>query len=162
MRIAQKECDGLMTAADQTARRRWLRVLALTPGDALHGIADARLAGESFTWLRRPESGLVMAQARAGNTGERFNLAEVTVSRCVVRSRYKTVGVGYALGRDLDRIETIAKLDALLQTPRWRAELDAAVVAPLAAALAATETRERLDAESTRVAFYALEPETPR
>ena len=44
-----------------------------------------------------------MVRARAGGTGQRFNLGEATVTRCVVRpdaalTGTQQVGVGYVLG----------------------------------------------------------------
>ena len=46
-----------------------------------------------------------MLRGRIGNKGDRFNVGEVTMTRCVVRHRDDdegavSVGVGYVLGRD--------------------------------------------------------------
>ncbi len=139
-----------------TERREWLGLLAASDGDAIDAAVGDRLASQSFTVLRRPETGLVMARGRIGNTGARFNLAEVTVSRCVVRSTMRTAGVGYAIGHDLAKVELIAKLDALLQVPQWRAVLQHPVLETLRTALAARHARERADAQSSRVRFHEL------
>ena len=43
----------------------------------------------SYTFLRRPEAGLVMLEDRAGNSGQRFNLGEMLITRYVVRLEAK-------------------------------------------------------------------------
>ncbi|MDR1126024.1 MAG: phosphonate C-P lyase system protein PhnG, partial [Deltaproteobacteria bacterium] len=81
-------------------RREWMSALAGAGLEALEGAFDG-LAGElEYTLLRRPEMGLMMMQARTGNTGRRFNLGEVLVTRCLVGLRLKSGGgaaEGYAL-----------------------------------------------------------------
>ena len=70
-----------------------------------------------------------------------------------------TVGVGYVLGRDIERVGWIARLDALLQQPHWRARLMADVVAPLAAALAYERAEAQARTAASRVQFYTLQAE---
>ena len=137
-------------------RSHWLKVLALTPGGTLRNTLGPLIDGESFSLLRRPEVGLVMAQARIGNTGERFNLAEVTVCRCVVRSRLRTAGVGYCIGRDLGKVELIARLDALFQTTEWHDRLRSGLLCTLETLLTQHRRDEREAAESSRVRFHEL------
>jgi alpha-D-ribose 1-methylphosphonate 5-triphosphate synthase subunit PhnG len=66
------------------SRPDWMALLARAPIPVLeaalvpHSVASPR-------WLRAPETGLMMVQGRAGGTGERFNLGEVTVTRCALR-----------------------------------------------------------------------------
>ena len=38
-----------------------------------------------YRMLRWPETGLVMVRGRAGGTGTRFNVGEMTVTRCAVQ-----------------------------------------------------------------------------
>jgi len=102
-------------------RREWLAVLARAPREALAEHASHVLRDVSFDILRKPETGLVMVRARIGNTGDRFNLGESTITRCIVRHHAAdgraTAGVGYVLGRDSDRAVWVASFDALLQQP---------------------------------------------
>jgi alpha-D-ribose 1-methylphosphonate 5-triphosphate synthase subunit PhnG len=99
----------------ETARRRWLSLLAKA------AIADLeaawRDAGGSieFRHLREPEVGLCLVRARAGGTGIRFNLGEMTIARCAVRLATGEIGYGYVAGRSLRHAELVALFDALLQ-----------------------------------------------
>ena len=141
------------------ARRRWLAVLAHAPRERLQAHAQA-LSGQQFEWLRRPETGLVMLRARIANQGDRFNLGEATLTRCVLRHRSPlgtvAAGVGYVLGRDAERAEWVARLDAMLQQPEHHEALLREVIAPLHED---TEARRRVQAArtaTTRVQFVTL------
>ena len=155
--------DATDAAAEVQPRRHWLRVLARARADDLARLARPVLQDHRFEPLRAPEAGLVMVRARIGNTGDRFNLGEATVSRCVLRhqdsSGRATVGVGYVLGRDVERVGWMARLDALLQQPHWRPRLMADVVAPLAAALAYQRADAQRNTDRSRVQFYTLQSE---
>lgn len=138
------------------ARQAWLGVLARAPLAELEA-AWARL-GEApgYTLLRQPEVGLALVQGRAGGTGQRFNLGEMTVTRCAVRDEGGHLGVGYVAGRSPRHAELTAALDALLQEPAWHERVEAAVLAPLREA--AAQRRAETDAETatTRVDFFTL------
>jgi alpha-D-ribose 1-methylphosphonate 5-triphosphate synthase subunit PhnG len=144
-------------------RAEWLRVLALSPPDALQRHAGPVLRDHAFEALRPPEQGLVMVRARIGNTGDRFNLGEATVTRCAVRHRGRDgrlhAGVGHVMGRDTGHAETVAQLDALLQDEALHALLWSGVVEPLQAGLAARRRDEQAQAEASRVRFFTLQPE---
>jgi alpha-D-ribose 1-methylphosphonate 5-triphosphate synthase subunit PhnG len=56
-----------------------------------------------------------MTRGRIGGTGELFNLGEVSVARCTIRSSSDRIGTGYVLGRDGRHAELVAIFDALLQ-----------------------------------------------
>ena len=106
--------------------------------------------------LRGPETGLVMVRGRAGGDGAPFNLGEMTVTRCAVRLADGTVGHAYVAGRDGRQAELAALLDALLQDPVRRPALEAAVIAPLAAAQAAAREAVARRAAATRVEFFTM------
>src|SRR5919109_46754 len=110
----------------------------------------------ALTLLRQPETGLVMARGRAGGTGQRFNLGEITVTRCAVQSADGHVGHGYVAGRDKRKAELVASFDALLQAPARRAALLSQVIEPLAAAQAAARATTARKAAATRVEFFTL------
>ena len=147
-------------------RPAWLALLAQAPRHTLAAHATPVLADHTFHWLRRPETGLSMVRARVGNGGDRFNVGEATVTRCVVThqppSGPATAGVGYVLGRDEERAAWVARLDALLQVPALHPVLAQAVLAPLAAALAQQRAADAARADTSRVQFYTLEPEATR
>lgn len=143
-------------------RREWLAVLAHAPRDALARHAGA-IDGRGFETLREPETGVAMLRGRIGNRGDRFNLGEATMTRCVVRHRgaagQASAGVGYVLGRDTERAIWIARLDALLQQGEHHADLMRDVIAPLRALVAAKRADEAAQAAASRVRFFTLQPE---
>lgn len=151
------------TPEDTTARRAWLSVLARAGTDELRRLAAPIADAQRFDWLRQPETGLVMTRGRIGNTGDRFNLGEATVTRCVVRiadpQGGSAAGVGYVLGRDAQRARWIACMDALLQMSAFHADLMRRVVEPLAALAHERHAAEHAQAASSRVQFYTLQPE---
>jgi len=155
--------DVADVAAPQAARRDWLRVLARARADDLARLAAPVLKDFRFEPLRAPEAGLVMVRARIGNTGDRFNLGEATVARCVVRHRAAdgsvVAGVGHVLGTDTAHAERVACLDALLQRPACHALVMRSVVQPLADLDAQRCAAERAATETSRVRFYTLQPE---
>jgi alpha-D-ribose 1-methylphosphonate 5-triphosphate synthase subunit PhnG len=106
--------------------------------------------------LRGPETGLVMVRGRAGGDGAPFNLGEMTVTRCSLRLEDGVVGHGYVAGRDARQAELAALVDALMQDPARRPALEAAVIAPLAAAQAARRDAQARRAAATRVEFFTM------
>ena len=105
--------------------------------------------------LRAPEVGLVMARARIGGDGRRFNLGEATVTRATVRLDGGETGFAYQLGRDKARARAAAVLDALWQSPSHCAAVEAA----LACVARRVEAERALDARraaATRVEFFTL------
>ena len=156
-----------MTDADQdtagrTLRQHWLAVLAQAPRELLEQHASA-LSGDAFTRLRVPEVGLTMVRARIGNQGDRFNVGDATVTRCVLRHRgidgNLVAGVGYVLGRDEARAEWVARLDALLQQPEHHDALMRDVVSPLADETARRRATAAALTATSRVSFDTLASE---
>jgi alpha-D-ribose 1-methylphosphonate 5-triphosphate synthase subunit PhnG len=138
------------------ARRRWMSVLAQAPRDELEARWSAVTAAPRHRVLRRPEAGLVMARGRAGGTGVRFNVGEVTVTRCAVELDGGAVGVAYVRGRDRRHAELAALLDALLQDPVRHDALEQAIVAPLAAEQAARRRAAAERVAPSRVEFFTM------
>src|SRR5690606_793551 len=102
---------------ERTARQRWMSVLAKARNEELDR-AWAELADKPrWRSLRKPEAGMVMVRARAGGTGGRFNLGEMTVTRCAVQLDGGATGHAYVAGRDGRKAELAALFDALLQDP---------------------------------------------
>lgn len=141
---------------DDAARRRWLSVLARAPAAELEAAWRALGAAPAYTWLRRPETGLVMVRGRAGGDGAPFNLGEMSVTRCALRTADGRVGVGYVAGRDPEQATRVAMADALLQDPAARDGVLAALVEPLARRQAARRDERARKAAATRVEFLTL------
>ena len=144
------------SVTDIDARRRWMSVLAKAEADELEAVWRELPATPDYRILRGPEVGLVMVRARAGGTGTRFNLGEMTVTRCTVELPGGLVGHAYVRGRRPRHAELSAVLDAMLQDPA-RTE---AVAQPVVERLAAAQARRRRVAEAltaaTRVEFLTL------
>ena len=141
-----------MTHTDTAARKGWMGLLAKAP--------PARLAAlmpdlPDHSLLRAPEIGAVMVRGRVGGTGAPFNLGEMTVTRCSVRLACGTVGHAWVQGRDKAHARRAALADALMQTGR-AADVQAAVLDPLAAEAAATRAARAGKAAATRVDFFTL------
>jgi alpha-D-ribose 1-methylphosphonate 5-triphosphate synthase subunit PhnG len=153
--------DTTVTDAHRT-RQRWLSELARARRGDLAELAPPVLAPHAFDTLRAPEAGLVMLRGRIGNTGDRFNLGEATVTRCVTRLQFggfTVAGVGMVLGRDAERAQWVARLDALLQIDACHREIMQRVMEPLAQRRLGREAAEAERTGTSRVQFYTLQPE---
>ncbi len=155
--------NDLPDSTRPAGRADWLRALAQARPDSLERLAAPHLVGHRFETLRAPEHGLVMVRARIGNTGDRFNVGEATVTRCVLRWQpdrgEPLAGVGHVLGRDARHAERVAQLDALLQHPALHDALRRDVIEPLRAERLARIGDERTRTEASRVRFFTLQPE---
>ncbi|WP_110588331.1 phosphonate C-P lyase system protein PhnG [Microbacterium suaedae] len=150
-----------MDTKDRTPadRQRTARVLA--------GATQAELADLWRAWgdgrpeieyLRGPEAGLVMLQARTGGTGDRFHLGEATVTRATVAVRGAgddAVGTAYVLGSHPEHAALAAIFDGLLGSADRERAL-AEVIEPLEHAQAERDRRRRADARSTVVDFFTV------
>lgn len=108
----------------------------------------------AYTWLRPPETGLVMVRARAGGTGVKFNLGEMPVTRCALKTEGGVVGHAYVQGRSHRHAELAALIDAMLLA--GMAEIESRVISPLAQARAARAALAQAQAAATRVEFFTL------
>ena len=98
--------------ADQALRKQRMESLARSSRQELEPFWKEHGQDLPYSYLREPEIGLVMVRGRAGGTGQRFNLGEMTVTRCSVRLSDGTVGHGYVKGRDKRHAELAALFDA--------------------------------------------------
>jgi len=148
-------------------RSGWMALLARAPIDVLEAGLGEHAQAQPH-WLRAPETGLMMVQGRAGGTGERFNLGEVTVTRCALKLRtggadgandsatQSTVGVAYVLGRVHRQARLAAVADALLQNPAHHAELEQRLLAPIRQHLAQQRAQRAAAAQATKVEFFTV------
>ncbi len=145
----------------RTSRSAWIALLARAPLFMMEQTLQPSLAACRIEWLRRPETGLYMVQGRIGGTGERFNLGEVTVTRCALRilemdARPSPVGVAYVIGRQHRQAELAAVADALLQQAAYRDTLEQALLEPVRQYLALQIGRRQAQVQSTKVDFFTL------
>lgn len=147
-------------ASSPAARQIWMALIARAPEAFLEAQLGALAQGE-LQWLRPPETGLLMTQGRAGGTGQRFNLGEVSVTRCVLRpdparTQCTHVGVAYVLGGSHRHALLAALADALLQEPALHAHWDAHLLRPLSEQLSAQAQQRKAQAQATRVEFFTV------
>jgi alpha-D-ribose 1-methylphosphonate 5-triphosphate synthase subunit PhnG len=143
--------------ADLIRRRRDTMAVLADAGTAeiAHALASVgELPGHDE--IRAAESGLVMAQGRIGGDGAPFNLGEVTVSRAAVRLASGETGFGYVLGRDREKARLVALCDALVQSERYRDEVECHVVAPIRGRLDADRRHTAEQVAATKVEFFTL------
>jgi len=142
----------------ESERREWMGLLARAPLALLEAWAT-RQPPRAVSWLRRPETGLVMVRARAGGTGAQFNLGEMTITRCALKLAGAGTGVAYVQGRSARKAEIAALADALLQTAEG-AEVRRELIEPARARQEAEAARQRRKAQATKVEFFTLARET--
>jgi len=136
-------------------RQSWIKLLARAPEQMLES-ALALVPAQSYTWLRRPETGLFMVQGRVGGTGNRFNVGEMTVTRCALKLSCGTAGVAYIQGRSPRRAEMAAMADALLQTDQYRPLIETALLEPVNGYLKDKSQNLARKAQTTRVDFFTV------
>ena len=148
----------------QRERANWIALLARSPLPLLESALQGG-AQVPVQWMRKPETGLMMVQGRAGGSGEPFNVGEVTVTRCVLRwvepdrsgsAEQTYVGVAYVLGRSHRHAQLAALADAMLQDPLARAPLALALLEPIRNHLATRRQQQHSAAQSTRVDFFTV------
>lgn len=137
-------------------RARWMSILAGAEPGAVEAVWASLDPRPTYRMLRPPETGLVMVRGRAGGTGAPFNLGEMTVTRCSIQLSSGPVGHAYVAGRNRQHAECAAVLDALLQDPERRPDLEARVVEPLVKAREARRRELRARAAATRVEFFTM------
>lgn len=153
------EISSALPAA-HAARRRWMSVLAKASAEelekAMPAVETALGALPAYRLIRKPEVGMTMVRARAGGTGQPFNLGEMTMTRCTLRTEDGWVGSAYVAGRSLRQAELAALLDALLQDPARAGQLMALVIDPLARAQHLSRQRRIERSAATKVDFFTV------
>ena len=103
-------------------RPEWISIFSKTNESLLKNSLDHINFKENYDVLLGPEIGSIMIQGRAGGTGDKFNLGEATLTKCIVKFQEKT-GYSYHLGRNLIKSEYGAILDALMQIESYHSKL---------------------------------------
>ena len=145
-------------AADASikARQNWMRLLALISLENLETAWTGLPSRPLYQILRGPEIGLAMVRARAGGTGGQFNLGEMTITRCSIRTEAGYNGHAYIIGRSPKKAELAAVLDAMLQDPDWNALIRSNVLNPLELKLAEEDEQAARKTAATKVNFFTM------
>lgn len=150
--------------AGALTRPQWMRLLALAPEGTLRDLLQPLAQAVSYTFLRRPEAGLLMVEGKTDGT--RFNLGEMFVTRCAVSLSHPPAqagepgrpvqGYAWICGNRPRHAELAALGDALMQLPGYATRLRA----DLFDHLRDLEKQEAAEGERqiapTRVNFFTL------
>jgi alpha-D-ribose 1-methylphosphonate 5-triphosphate synthase subunit PhnG len=140
----------------ETPRQKWMQILADADVADLKAGYDRFGKKISFSWLIRPETGMVMVQARADSTGAPFCLGEMTVTRCMVQVLDSIQGYAMVPGSDHEHAELAALLDALLQMPAFHDRLMATLMGDLKARERQKQQALAREIADTTVEFFTL------
>lgn len=146
----------MTVSMEQSQRQRWMSVLAKAQPKDLEVLWDNLPQKPGWQTLRRPEVGMVMVRGRAGGTGMRFNLGEMTVTRCTVRLDNGMTGHGYVSGRNKRHAELSAVVDAMMQDPDCREDVRDGVVEPLCKMHDDARQAAAVKAGATKVDFFTV------
>ena len=111
-------------------RKSWMSLLATSNKNDLLNLWEQKKINIRYEWLRTPEIGSIMAQGRMGVTGDKFNIGEVTITRCSLKLNCGTIGHSYVQGRSKKKAEISALCDALMQTEMSN-EINKSIIIPL-------------------------------
>lgn len=142
--------------SDNTRRQAWMATLARADISVLEGAWADFTDKPEYSVIRAPETGMVMVRARAGGEGQRFNLGEMSVTRCVVHTAAGVQGHAYIAGRDKRHAILAATFDALLQDPAHHELIEAAVLKPTRTRLAEKRAETTRKVADTRVDFFTM------
>ena len=156
MESATSEATDIPDSGEQALRRDAMAVLAESETAEIATRMAALGELPAHENARQPESGLLMLRGRICGDGSPFNVGELTVSRAAVRLAGNELGFGYVLGRDHEKARLVALCDALLQSARYRENVERCVIEPLKAA---QDSKRKLAVDrtaATRVEFFTL------
>ena len=137
-----------------TADPAWLNARKEALGSDLesNGLAPDDLEPD---YMVPPETGMVMMQARQDGAGPRFNLGEVTVTRCILKIG-GIMGYAMVMGPDLRHAELAALFDALFQMPEAGPILQKTLIPRMRRMKEERRTREAAEVKTSKVEFFTL------
>ena len=138
------------------ARKAAMAAFASASATDLRQLADAAGLALEAEVLRGPETGLVTVRGRIGGGGAPFNTGEATVTRATVRLPSGEIGHAYALGRDKEKVQLAAILDASWCDEGTRSAVEEKIVAPLLRLQAGTDAKRRAETAATKVDFFTM------
>ena len=136
-------------------RKSWMSLLATSSQSDLLNLWEQKKIKVNYVWLRTPEIGSIMAQGRMGVTGDKFNIGEVTITRCSLKLNCGTIGHSYVQGRNKKKAEISALCDALMQT-KMSKEINKNIIIPLEKIKKDNKDKILSKAEATKVDFFTL------
>ncbi|MEM8811574.1 MAG: phosphonate C-P lyase system protein PhnG [Pseudomonadota bacterium] len=140
----------------QNQRRRAMEAFARADRRELEDGLEDLMARKTWSYLRPPEVGLVMARGRTGGSGAPFNLGELTVTRCAVALEDGGTGHALVMGRDRERTRLAALADAFWQHADSRDAVESRIIEPVLARLQTEDRRVGAETAATKVDFFTL------
>jgi alpha-D-ribose 1-methylphosphonate 5-triphosphate synthase subunit PhnG len=140
----------------QMEREKWIGLLGSADPADLESALEELGTGCDYASIAGPETGMLMVQAKADGSNSRFNLGEVTVSKCILEIKGKYLGTGWVMGPDLRHAELAALFDGLLQDPAHHDQLMETLI-PRLEEKQRTKTKALIkEASDTKVEFFTL------
>lgn len=144
------------TSESDAPRQRAMSAFAQAKRQELaDGLADYAVES-NWSFLRKPETGLIMARGRMGGSDAPFNFGEVTVTRCSVLLESGESGHATIMGRDKEKARLAALADARWQNETGKVQMESRIVAPVLKRLAAEDDMVRCETEATKVDFFTM------
>ena len=144
------------SVATKDERKDWISLLSSAEPSHLEAVRRKLNSSIDYTYITRPETGMIMVRAKADGSKARFNLGEVTISRCVLEVKQKYLGVSWVMGSDLKHAELAALFDGLLQDPEYHKELIISLIKMLKEKQKAKDETLARDVADTKVEFFTL------
>ncbi|MEA3437454.1 MAG: phosphonate C-P lyase system protein PhnG [Thermodesulfobacteriota bacterium] len=137
-------------------RQQWMSILAKSSSQELEDAWQELSEKPIYRHLHKSETGSIMVRGRAGGSGIRFNLGEMTATRCTIQIVKGHVGSAYVMGRDHRHAELVAIFDALLQDPLHHNKISSSVVSSLK--VSSDKRKEEVSKKSaaTKVDFFTM------
>ncbi len=137
-------------------RQQWMSILAKSSSRELEDAWQEISEKPVYRHLHKPETGSVMVRGRAGGSGIRFNLGEMTATRCTIQIVKGHVGSAYVMGRDHRHAELAAIFDALLQDPLHHHKISNNVVSILKDSCNKRKEEVSKKSAATKVDFFTM------
>ena len=144
------------SVATENDRKNWIGLLNNADPDDLEEVRKNMDGLIDYTYIVKPETGMIMVQAKADGSKARFNLGEVSVSRCVLKIKNQYLGASWVIGSNLKHAELAALFDGLLQDPEYNKKLNSILVKTLKEKQKARDEILARDAADTKVEFFTL------
>ena len=137
-------------------RRERLAVLARADAQEIDRLWSGLGINIGFHRLKGPVSGLIALHGRIGGGGDPFQFGEATLARAVIELNSGQIGYGQTLGRDLEKAERCAVIDALARHPEHADRIETEIIAVLRDQLEQADRSEREKVAATKVDFFTL------
>ncbi|WP_420405111.1 phosphonate C-P lyase system protein PhnG [Nisaea sp.] len=141
---------------NSTERKRWMSILAKASYADLNSLWQNLPDKPEWSRIRAPEIGMVMVRGRMGGTGNRFNIGEMTVTRCTVGLTCGAIGHGYVSGRNKEHAEVAAVIDALMQRKERAETVEHSIIKPLELRHLDRRNQASKKAAATKVEFFTV------